>query len=608
MKKLSLIASTLLLSSTVLAKPVIVKDWALDDTDANSCIASTVRTLNNQKYRLELTLDKSGLYPVELWIREMPGTIETRAFKFTTEVKPLKSFAFAPFKDSAGNTTFWQVPSDTAALISYLKRETRFMAFAQIPNGAAAPTTKAVDFSLRGSSAVIDALIAQCNKKQALDRSAFEQSFVPTQVASLDALKLDEEKTAQLRSIYMGALATNAQKTKLQQQLVALNTQYAKQIQELAKVTGTLDQLTQKELVTLQNQKATIQAKIASLETQIASQQAAISAKEAEIVQANANYDAAWKVLAPFETEHKRLADNVQISRNDVASSQKRLADIDAQISNTSSSISRAENEVGSLRSQINTAESELRNIRSAADNAESDYRRFDDRRERDARMREHPLLRYCYQERADVCNWQTRSIESDINNEVDNIRRRLSSNTDQARSQVNQKLDRISSLNSSLRDYQDSRIPNLRSQLSDLRSQRPSVESALSRAKTEVSNRSAALQSYDSSVGYAEKKAAVDGASAVVVKLRGEMAQLEEAKKTSIRTREQQTLALLDTDKKIAAVLTKIQETQDRSSELNQALVPYMEEKSRIENEISFTQASIEANKAAFSQIITTL
>lgn len=606
-RSLSLIASGVLLSSTVFAKPLIVKDWALDDTNEQSCVATTNRTVNNQNYRLELSLDKSGLYPVEIWIRETQGSAEPRAFKFTTEVKPVRSFAFAPFKDATGATIFYQVPTDTASLISYLKRETRFLAYALIPNGAAAPLTKAVDFSLRGSSAVIDALIAQCNKGQALDRSSFELSFIPTQTA-LDPLKLDEEKTAQLRSIYMGALLTHRQKIQLQKELGVLNTQYAKQIQELAKVSGTLDQLTQKELIALQNQKASIQSRIASLESQIAHQQAAISAKETEIVRANASYDSAWKVLAPFEAEHKRLAEGVQLARRDVSSGQSRLADIDAQISGKSQSLSRLENEVDSLRSRLFQAESDLRVIRNDVDNTDSSYRRFDDRRERDERMREHPLLRFCHRERADACDWTARNIESEIHREVDTIRQRLTKNMDTVRARINQKQDQISSLSSQVRDYADFQIPTLRGQLTDLRNQRPAVESQIFRAREDLSQRAAALQSYDSSVGYAQKKAAVDAASAVVVGLRGEMTRLEEERRKSIQTREQQTLASLDTDKKIENVLLRIRESEGRSSELNQALAPYFAEKTRIELAVADHEAAIATNKNAYASLISSL
>lgn len=599
------IASSILLFSLAQAKPVIVKDWALDDTSPDSCLASTNRTINSQNYRLELSLDRSGRYPVEIWIREIPGTAQTRAFKFTTEVRPSKNFAFAPFKDASGNTVFWQVPTDTATLVSYLKRETRFLAIAQIPNGAAAPTLKAVDFSLRGSSAVIDALISQCNKNQTLDRGNFEQSFIPVQTATLDPLKLDEDKTAQLRSLYMGALVANDEKLRLLKELGALNTQYAKQIQELAKVTGTLDQLTQKELITLQNQKTVIQARIVSLENQINSQQAAIAAKESEIVQANGRYDAAWKILAPYEAEHKRLASQVQMAKEGVAINQKRLSDIDGQIGVKARALTTAENSVPALRSQISQNEIDLRNARNDADNSDSDYRRFDGRRERDARLREHPLLRYCFQNRAEVCGWTARNIESDINNEVETIGNRLRSNVDVSRTRVNQRQAAVDSLNSRLRDLVNYEIPDLRNQLTDLRNQRPAIESSLVRARTEVSNAVAALQSYDTSVGYAEKKAAVDSASQVVIALRAEMSRLESDKQASVRNRETQTLALLDTDKKIDAVLIRIRETEERSSELNQALVPYFTEKSRLETSMSQYESAIASNKMAYASII---
>lgn len=604
----SLSVAGLLTSSVATAKPVVIKDWALDDTAEASCVASTNRTINGQNYRLELSLDKSGLYPVEVWVREVPSSGQTRAFKFTTETRPSQNFAFAPYKDAAGNEIFWQVPSDTASLIAYLKRETRALILAQAPNGAGAPITKAVDFSLRGSSAVIDALIAQCNQNKALTQGEFEKAFVGAQTVALDALKLDEEKTAQLRSIYMGALVANTQKLQLQKELTALNTRYAKQVAELAKVTGELDQLTQKELTALQAQKDSIQSRIAALEQQIRSAALAIEAKEAEIVKANANYDAAWKVLAPYEAEHKRLADAVTTARNDVNAAQGRLNDLDAQINSKLSALSKAENEVSSLRSQLSRADSELRELRLTGDNTESAYNRFEDRRERMERLREHPLLRYCENTRADVCNYAARNVESEINREVDNIRQRLSSNTNEVRSLIQQKNDQISRLSSQVRDYADYQIPNLRNQVTDLRNQRPAWESRLANARNEVSQRNAALASYDNSVGYAAKKAAVDAASSVVVGLRADVAKLDNNRATLVRSRETAQADLLSTDKKIEAVLAKIQATQDRSSQLNQALVPYFEEKSRLETGIASLERAIATNKAAFTGILTNL
>lgn len=604
----SLTAVGLLSSSLALAKPVIVKDWALDDTAEASCVASTNRTIHGQNYRLELSLDKSGLYPVEVWVREVPSSGQTRAFKFTTETRPSQSFAFAPYQDAAGNEIFWQVPNDTASLIAYLKRETRALILAQVPQGAGAPLTQAVDFSLRGSSAVIDALITQCNQNKALTQSEFEKAFVGSQTVALDGLKLEEEKTARLRSIYMGAVVAHTQKLQAQKELTALNTRYAKQIAELSKVTGELDQLTQKELTSLQAQKNSIQARLESLEQQIRAAAIDIEAKEAEIVGANADYDAAWRTLAPYEAEHTRLVNAVTTARNEVNVAQGRLSDLEAQINSKLNALSRAESEVNSLRSQLSRADNELRDLRLMSDNTESAYNRFEERRERQERLREHPLLRYCESSRADVCNYAARTAESEIHREVENIRQRLSSNTNEVRSLLQQKNDQISRLSSQIRDYADYQIPNLRNQVTDLRNQRPSWESRLAQAHDEVSRRSAALATYDNSVGYTAKKAAVDTASSRVVGLRADLAKLDNNRATLIRSRQTASVDLLSTDKKIEAVLAKIQATQDRSSQLNQALIPYFEEKSRLENSIAAFERSVAVNKAAFTSILTSL
>lgn len=599
---LSLIGSSLLITSVSAAKTITVKDWSLDDSGA-SCVAYTNRNLNGQIYRLELSLDKSGVYPVEAFIREIPNT-STRAFRFITEVKPVQNFAFAPLKDAAGNLSFWQVPNDTASLVSYIKRQTRLLAQSLTPNGAAVPTAKNVDFSLRGSSDIVDALISQCNGGRALSTD-FEKAFVPVQTANLDALKLDEEKSAELRGLYLTAVAANTQKSALQRELTILNTRYAQQIQELARLTGSLDQLTQKELAGLQNQKATIEARIRSLDQQIQNQQGLINAKEAEVVKANGIYDQAWKVIAPFEPEHKRHSDALQASRGDLDRAEDRIAELDNSIQTKQRTLTQYENEIPNLRNQLSQVESQLRNTQTMVNDTDYALRRFESYRERDERVMYHPVVRYCRENRTNTCESLMHKIINEAESEVANIENRLRDNADYARNQMAQLSNQASEIDRKIRDYQQYEIPSLRNQISDLRSQRPALESSVIRLRDEVNAKTAALQSYDQSVGYAEKKADLTAKQTVVVKLQGELRSLEQTKATAVATRDQQVRDLAATDRGIQDTLTKIRAGQDRSSQLNQALVPYFAEKSRIEGGITQADDMIRANKAQFSQIV---
>lgn len=600
----SLIVSSLFISNVVSASPLTVKDWSLDDTGA-SCVASTSRNIEGQNYRFELSLDKSGNYPVEAWIREVPSASQAKAFRLTTEVKPLQNFAFAPIQDSAGNVAFWQIPGETEALVSYIKRQTRLVVHGLIPNGADVPISKTVDFSLRGSGAIVDTLVSQCNRGKALVSSEFEKNFVPPQAASLDPLSIDESKAAQLRAHYQNSVILNAQKMSLQNELAALNSQYAKQIQELSKVTGTLDQLTQKELASLQTQKTELEARIQQIDQQLSSQQQAINTKEAEVVVANGVYDQAWKVIAPLEPEHRRLGESVQRSKNDLQRSQDLLADVDGAIQDKNSSIMTLENEVSSLRHQLSRVEAEMNSVQIDVQNTETAFRRFDSRREHEDRIADHPVIRYCEQMRNNLCDRTFHNIFNDADREVSMIRERLSLNVDWAQNNLNQRISMANQVDARIRNLLQYDIPSLRSQVSDLFSQRAASENSVIRFRDDVSAKTSALRSYDQSVNYAAKKADVEAKSAAVVKLQSQLKDLEQEKASMTKSLAQKNKDLASTHKKIQDVLEKIRLNQDRSSELSQALVPYFAEKSRIDGQITQVDSAIQIKKQEFSQVI---
>ncbi|QLY26592.1 hypothetical protein [Bdellovibrio sp. KM01] len=597
-RSLTVISSSVLVSAIAFAKPVTVKDWSLNDANA-TCIASTSRTIAGATYRFELSFDKSGAFPVEAWLRDSSGA--AKAFRLSTEVAPIQSFVFIPMQDASGNLSFWHVPTDSNALISYIKRQTRLMVQVLAPN----EPSKAVDFSLRGSSDVVDALIAQCAGGKSLLSSDFEKSFVPAQTATMDPLKFDQEQAARLRSLYQGSVAANSQKAAFQRQLTALNTQYAKQIQELGSVTGSLDQLTTKELVNLRNQKSSLEQKIQNLDQQIITQQASIDAKEVEVAGANAVYDDAWKVLAPYEAEYKRLSTLVQNSKNDLARYQSQLSSIEQSIQSKQSALNEAQNQVSGLSRQLSQLDVEIQTARQYANATDSIWRSFDYNRERYDRIQWHPITEYCRRGGSERCDRLMYKVQNYADSETANVQNRLTQNANVTRSDLDQKMNAYTNVANQINNYQQSVIPNLQNQISDLRNQRLSAEAAVSRARDEVTNRTAAVQSYDQSVGYSAKKADMTAKANVVVRLQNELKALEQTQTGYQTARSQSVAGLSATDKKIQDVLAKIQATQGRESELNKALAPYFAEKSRIDNGITSALTLIEQNKAEFATIL---
>jgi predicted nucleic acid-binding Zn-ribbon protein len=598
LRTLTIISSSVLVSAIAFAKPVTVKDWSLNDANA-TCVASTSRIVAGTTYRFELSFDKSGNYPVEAWIRDSSGA--AKAFRLSTEVAPIQSFAFIPMQDAAGNMSFWHVPTDSNALMSYIKRQTRLMVQVLAPN----EPSKAVDFSLRGSSDIVDALVAQCAGGKSLVSADFEKSFVPAQTATMDPLKFNQEQAARLRSLYQDSVVANSQKATYQRQLTALNTQYAKQIQELGAVTGSLDQLTTKELVNLRNQKSALEQKIQSLDQQIITQQAAIDSKEVEVAGANAVYDDAWKVLAPYEAEYQRLNTLVQNAKNDLSRYQGQLSNIDQSIQNKQSALNDAQNQVSALSHQLSQLDGDIQTARQYANATDSIWRNFDYNRERYDRIQWHPITEYCRRGGSDRCDRLMYKVQNYADSETSKVQNRLTQNANITRSDLDQKMNAYTSVANQINNYQQSVIPNLQNQVSDLRNQRPGVEASVSRARDEVTNRAAAVQSYDQSVGYSAKKADVTEKANAVVKLQKELKALEQTQAGYQTTRSQSVAGLSATDKKIQDVLAKIQATQGRESELNKALVPYFAEKFRIETAITSALTLIEQNKAEFATIL---
>ncbi|MFS4460361.1 hypothetical protein [Bdellovibrio sp. HCB2-146] len=597
--KFNIALSSILVGASVSAKPVVTKDWSFEDL-GTSCVVSTTRIANGQQYIFQLSLEKSGLSPVEAWIRELPSSATTKAFRLTTEVKPVQQFAFPALRDSSGTVSFWQIPGNTNSLISYIKRQTRLVVQALDASG----TAKKIDFSLRGSSDAVDSLAAKCATNKSLSND-FELSFVPAQAIGVDPLKIDETEAANLRAIFFNALQLNAQKAGLQRDIAVLQAQYAKHLQELSSVTGNLDNLTKKELVNLQIRKSELETQIQSLDQRMQDLQYAIAVKESEISIANADYDTSWKAISPHVPEHDRLAEAVAISKRELQKSQGRLGDLERSLTEKRDTVASYENEVLRLRSQLRDVESELSRSQYDVQATDNILRRFNDYREIEERLRSHPVMRYCRHNRINTCDYLVRRIEDDADREVNKIRGYLTADFNWAQNNLTNLNNVMSQLDSKIRSYTDYEIPSLRSQISELVAQRPSLESSVIRYRDDLSSKQAALQSFDQRVGYAQLKADLDTKSAKVVALRNELSGLDRDKNSALKSRNQKAQELAATETRLQEVLTKIAAGQDRSSELNKILTPYFAEKSRLEKEVSVSEAAIQSKKQEFAQVI---
>lgn len=592
------VIASVALSSTAQALPATVKDWTLSEV-GNFCVASTEQKVNEQVFRLELVYEKSGQLPVEALIREVPEVSNALAIKMATEIKPVQSYAFVPMANADGNRVFWQVPKNTEALIAYIKRQTRLsMKIINSDN-----TISVLLFSLRGSSATVDALIKECAQGKAIVASTFDKDFIPVKaVDQLDPLKVNEARSIILRDLYLGGHQSYGQKAVLQKELSALNTRYTSLVQELAKLTGQLDQMTQKELIALQNQKTSLEAKVVKLDQDIAKQKDLVKAKESELPAANLAYEQAAYEVSKIKPEYDRLVRAVNSASANLESDEDRAATLAAEVSGKERSLEILEVELQNLNQQRQQAESQIYEYRRFAQDVEQMVRRFDTSRETQSRVDSHPVFRYCSRNSGGNCSRLISNIQSEARYEVSTLYDVVRDNSNWIRSALSEKESVISNLDYQIRDKQNYTIPKVRSELYSLRDSKDQVDRRVRNSRAELDSQRSALSQYKSRVGWDTKKANLDAKTAVVVKIQKQIDALEAEQASFEKSKTKATADLANTEKAIGTLLAKIKAGQDRSSEINKALEPYLVDKKNLETQIAIVDGAYQQFKINFA------
>jgi hypothetical protein len=170
------------------------------------------------------------------------------------------------------------------------------------------------------------------------------------------------------------------------------------------------------------------------------------------------------------------------------------------------------------------------------------------------------------------------------IRRDVEQQRQQLLVREQEARRRVDQAEEQVSRIESRARDLAQFEMPRLQSQISTLRSERPTVDSQARRARQELSVAQTALQQFKLSVDYDRKAAAVEEQARLVNASKARLAQIDQG----IRSREQLirqkqgelTQISTDTQKVIETIRLK----EARSQEVQLALQPYEAEKLRLE------------------------
>ena len=566
--KISTFVVGFVLASVAQALPTTVKDWTLTEV-GNFCVAYTEQKINEKVFRLELVYEKSGQFPVETLIRENPETSNALAIKMTTEVKPIQSYSFVTMANADGSRIFWQVPKNTEALVAYIKRQTRLsMKITNSDN-----TTAALMFSLRGSSATVDSLIKECAQGKAIVAAAFDKDFISLKaVDQLDPLKVNEVRSKILRDLYLQGHKSYSEKIVLQKELSVLNTKYTNLVQELAKLTGQLDQMTQKELIALQNQKTQLEAKIKKFEQDILKKAELVKAKESELPAANAAYEQAYAEVSKIKPEYDRLARAVKTAESELNTDSARSESLTSEVVQKERALDVLERDLQSLSQQRYQIESEVNDFKYKAGALDQMQRRFDTQRETRNRVDSHPVARFCERNHHDNCRNLVDRIQRNARDEVNSLYENVRENAVWAQNAMREKENLISQIDYQIRDKQNYEIPRVRSDLNHLRSQKDQADRQVRQSRSELENQKSAFSQYKSRVGWDQKKANLDTKTAAVTKIQKQIDTLEAELAVFEKGKAKAIADLAATEKSIETMLAKIRAGQDRSSEINKA------------------------------------
>ena len=402
--------------------PITFKDWRLDirasaESANGVCVAATTGVLGTGpaavKHDLEIVLDKSGTHPIEVRIRPASAVAGIAAFKVAIDAKQTKVYSFAKVASvDAGQDVFWNIPRGTADLLDVLKRDIRF----DVTGDDGTAKGQKLTFSLRGSTPALAELQKRCNGGAALASDGFERAFLPSVVATVDPSKLTPSDTDHLRALLAQGLAAWHTSTTTQAQIGALTNQFLAQLNELAKLKSNLDQLTQKDVVNLQNRRTTAQNVITTAQAQIDQIRPQITNYEAQLVQANQAYEAAYNVLKPYIDRHDSLVADIQNARAELSQANDDLTQIDSAIANASQKINDLNSQLSSIQSQYSQAQWDVNQAQSAANSAYNDDNNFDANREFNQRVSQDNDLNNI-QNRLNNLAYSERQAENDLNN-----------------------------------------------------------------------------------------------------------------------------------------------------------------------------------------------
>lgn len=585
-----------------------------------------------------------GVAPLEILVRPVDSTDLVGGVVSLDRAKT-QNFRFSRVADAAlQQDVMWHVPKNSETFVSYLKREMRVDMLIKDAQGQDRPAI----FSLRGSSATITELQKRCSPAGLVStnfereflgqRADFDPArLTPALTADLRKHYLEAYRSHlaqvqagdQLRALNAKYMRELNELTGLRRNLDRLTTQEMQRLTRAREQAELAIRTADQELITLRAQIGQEEAVLAqhnanyeaaynilkphtaehrrlSQEVSAAREQLRISEDrlrqiDAELGEAEARFAQADRELQSLRSELSRAEDSLRIARREHSQAQSdlsafdvqgetqrrvrsdsRLDDIERQLRGMGQriqaqrqAVDRAEQE----RNQANQALGQCRQTAGADCSAQQTALTEAQRRFHEARQALDHLERNHQQLQA-----ERQSRMDQIRRDVEQQRQQLLVREQEARRRVDHAEEQVSRIESRARDLAQFEMPRLQSQISTLRSERPTVDSQARRARQDLNVAQTALQQFKLSVDYDRKAAAVEEQARLVNASKARLAQIDQGirSRDQLIRQKQGELAQISTDTQ--KVIETIRLKEARSQEVQLALQPYEAEKQRLE------------------------
>lgn len=370
------------------------KDWKLEKVTAadstgaqvSTCTAVTSLTANKITYRLEVIKEMKATSPLQILVRSSlkPSTIT--AFNAVLEDGSKKKFMLVALAGTQHQGhDFYQIPQNTETLVAYLKKASRLRV-----SSAHAKVPGTVDFSLKGSTAMIDALQKNCNGGLALTNSAFESVFVPSNIVNVDPTRIALEQASAARTSVFAGFENYQGVLRLDKAISDLNNQFAPLVNERVALKKAIEQTIPNEQAALSQRKSALDSSIVNGKARVQAIDAEVPRLQAQVPAAQAEQNAAQKEYDAVAPEHDRLDLDADEAYSRVDSANREISTINSDISNTRREISDLRSESSTLNSRLSQLARDVESARREYDIADSEARRFDaDREYRDRLSRD---------------------------------------------------------------------------------------------------------------------------------------------------------------------------------------------------------------------------